>query len=101
MLSIPCPYCGSRDEAEFRFGGETPGPIPQPEVGDDTWADYLFGRDNPKGLVCERWCHSFGCNQWFNIVRDTVSHRIHAVYGAGETRPAEDGSNEAEAAGGG
>ncbi|MDE0063318.1 MAG: sarcosine oxidase subunit delta [Gammaproteobacteria bacterium] len=91
MLRIPCPFCGDRDEAEFRCGGELPREIPQPGVDDDAWSDYLFNRDNPKGLVHERWCHSFGCNQWFNVVRDTVTHRIHAVYRPGEPRPALDG----------
>ena len=99
MLRITCPYCGERDEAEFRCGGEAPGPMPQPGEGDDAWADYLFARDNPKGLVHERWCHSFGCNQWFNVVRDTVTHCIHAVYGAAEPRPAADGANEAKSDG--
>ena len=100
MLRIPCPYCGERDEAEFRYGGEVPGSIPQTDVGDRAWADYLFARDNPKGLVHERWCHSHGCGQWFHVVRDTVTHRIHAVYGAGEAPPVVDCSNESQADGG-
>ena len=97
MLRIPCPFCGDRDETEFRFGGEAQEQRPEPGVGDDEWCDYLFVRDNPKGLVHERWCHSYGCNQWFNLVRDTVTHRIQAVYGAVEPRPAADGVSEAEA----
>jgi sarcosine oxidase delta subunit len=35
----------------------------------------------------ERWCHSYGCGQWFNIVRDTVTHRILATYRMGEHKP--------------
>ncbi len=32
-------------------------------------ADYLFFRDNPKGVHLERWRHGFGCGQWFNVAR--------------------------------
>ena len=89
MLLIACPYCGPRAESEFTCGGEShiarPGP---PEgVSDEAWADYLFFRQNPKGVHCERWCHSLGCRQWFNVARDTVTHEIKAVYRMDEKRP--------------
>ncbi len=87
MLRIPCPYCGTRDEREFRFGGESHVERPGPEVSDAEWADYLFNRENPKGLHYERWCHTYGCSQWFNVVRDTVTHEIHAVYNMGVSKP--------------
>ncbi len=87
MLRIPCPWCGVRDETEFRFGGEAHVERPGLEVSDAEWADYLFNRENPKGLHYERWCHVYGCSQWFNVVRDTVTHEIHAVYEMGEAKP--------------
>ena len=87
MLRIPCPWCGIRDETEFRFGGEAHVERPGLEVNDAAWADYLFNRENPKGLHYERWCHVYGCSQWFNVVRDTVTHEIHAVYEMGEAKP--------------
>jgi len=87
MLRIPCPWCGIRDETEFRFGGEAHVERPGLEVSDAEWADYLFNRENPKGLHYERWCHVYGCSQWFNVVRDTVTHEIHAVYEMGEAKP--------------
>jgi sarcosine oxidase, subunit delta len=82
MLLIHCPWCGPRDEIEFRCGGEShiarPGP---PEaVSDERWADYLFNRINPKAIHYERWVHRAGCRQWFNIARDTRNHQILAVY---------------------
>jgi len=81
MLRIPCPYCGERDEAEFRFGGGEPHVArPGLEASEDAWAEYLFTRPNPKGLGRELWCHVYGCNQWFAIDRDTVTHRIHRAY---------------------
>jgi sarcosine oxidase subunit delta len=38
------------------------------------------------GEHAERWCHSFGCGQWFNVLRDTVTHEIVTTYGMGESR---------------
>jgi heterotetrameric sarcosine oxidase delta subunit len=87
MLRINCPWCGTRDESEFSFGGESHVERPGLEVSDAEWADYLFNRENPKGLHYERWCHVYGCSQWFNVVRDTVTHEIHTVYKVGEPRP--------------
>ena len=87
MLRIPCPWCGTRDESEFRFGGESHVERPGLEVSDAEWADYLFNRENPMGLHYERWCHTYGCSQWFNVVRDTVTHEFHAVYKMGQPKP--------------
>ena len=87
MLRIPCPYCGTRDEVEFHCGGESHVIRPGPEVSDAEWSDYLFNGKNPKGLHYERWVHVFGCGQWFNVARDTVTHEIHVVYRMGEPAP--------------
>ena len=75
MLRIKCPFCGVRDQTEFRYGGEATRRRPEhPEqASDQEWAEYLFYRENPKGRLLERWVHAYGCRQWFNIVRDTVS----------------------------
>lgn len=91
MLRIPCPYCGLRDQDEFHFGGEAniERPADPEQVSDAEWADYLFYRDNVKGLHYERWVHSFGCRQWFKLARDTVSHEITGAYLMTE-RPASD-----------
>lgn len=81
MLRIPCPYCGTRDQDEFRYGGEAP--IIRPEnpdqASDQQWAEYLFYRENVKGPHLERWLHTFGCRQWFLIERDTLTHEITQV----------------------
>jgi sarcosine oxidase subunit delta len=89
MLLIACPWCGPRDEIEFRCGGESHIARPGPEVSDQVWAEYLFYRANPKGAHRERWLHAAGCRRWFNLVRDTVTHEITAVYRMGESGPAE------------
>ena len=88
MLRIECPWCGLRDEPEFSYGGEAHIARPPAGCSHETWAEYLFVRSNPKGEHAERWCHSAGCGQWFNVLRDTVTHRIIAVYRMGEPRPA-------------
>jgi heterotetrameric sarcosine oxidase delta subunit len=87
MLRIECPWCGLRDEPEFSFGGEAHMARPAAGAGDAEWADYLFFRAHPKGECAERWCHSYGCGQWFNVVRDTVTHAVVATYALGERRP--------------
>ena len=92
MLLIPCPWCGPRDEVEFHYGGEAHIARPEhPDALDDVaWADYLYMRADPKGALAERWVHGAGCRRWFNLVRDTVSHRILAVYRIGERPPSLD-----------
>lgn len=89
MLLINCPWCGPREELEFRCGGEThivrPGPAET--VSDAEWGDYLFGRKNPKGAHYERWVHAFGCRRWFNVIRHTATHKIVAIYAMHEPAP--------------
>ena len=87
MLRIPCPYCGVRDEPEFSFGGQSHVARPAFAASDAIWADYLFNRDNPKGLHYERWCHRYGCGRWFNVARDTTTNEIRLVYAMGEGKP--------------
>ena len=85
MLIITCPFCGPRDEVEFACGGEAhiARPLADNEISDADFADYLFMRDNPKGLFLERWRHSAGCRRWFNGARDTVSNEIVEIYPMG------------------
>lgn len=89
MLIIPCPWCGNRDEIEFHCGGQAhiARPAEPDRLDDAAWADYLFMRDNAKGRHAERWVHNAGCRRWFNLIRDTTSHRILAVYRVGERPP--------------
>jgi sarcosine oxidase, subunit delta len=89
MLLIPCPWCGPRDESEFACGGEShiARPTGFERLSDVEWADYLYMRNNPKGPHFERWVHTRGCRRWFNLVRDTVSHEILAVYRMTDPKP--------------
>ena len=78
MLRIPCPYCGPRDETEFRYGGQAAIAYPaDPDaMTDAAWVEYLFLRDNPSGPFRERWVHAAGCRRWFDITRDTLTNRF-------------------------
>ena len=89
MLLIPCPWCGPREETEFRYGGQAhlAYPADPDALSDPEWADFLFTRDNPNGEWAERWSHNAGCRRWFNVVRSTVDHRISASYPMGSPPP--------------
>ncbi len=87
-MQLPCPWCGPRPESEFQCGGTTSIARPPLDCDDAAWAEYLFMRDNPRGLHAERWRHAHGCGLWFNVLRDTVSHDVKAVWRMTEPRPA-------------
>ena len=89
MLLLDCPWCGPRDELEFGYGGQAHVPYPDDpgELSDAQWARYVFVRDSPKGWFRERWVHTAGCRQWFNVVRHTVTNSIAATYPVGSPAP--------------
>ncbi len=78
-----------RPELEFRHAGQAHLVRPaDPATADDAaWADFLYMRDNPKGILAERWRHTHGCGRFFNALRHTVTDRILATYPAGTPRP--------------
>lgn len=86
MHLIKCPWCGERDEVEFSYGGEAHvlRPLTPDALSDDEFADYLFMKQNQKGLFLERWRHAAGCRQWFNMARNTYTHEIAEIYKMGE-----------------
>ncbi|RCS23893.1 sarcosine oxidase subunit delta family protein [Phyllobacterium salinisoli] len=90
MLLIYCPYCEEeRPEIEFRHAGQAH-LVRSPDIADQgelEFEAYLYLRQNPKGIIAERWRHIHGCGRFFNAIRDTVSDRIYATYKAGELMP--------------
>jgi sarcosine oxidase subunit delta len=96
MLLIACPYCGERPEIEFVYGGQAhlTRPSGGAEVTDQTWSDFLYSRDNPKGLHAERWRHTHGCGRFFNALRDTTTDQFAATYRIGEPPPRKPGQPE-------
>ena len=89
MFLIRCPNCGERDLSEFSYGGEAhiARPTEPDGMSDAEWAGYVFLRSNAKGVLAERWNHQAGCRRWFNMLRNTATDDILAVYGIGEARP--------------
>lgn len=93
MLHIYCPHCGEyREEEEFRPKGQAhiARPADPAAASDEAWGDYLFFRDNPRGIHHEMWLHTAGCRKYFNVTRDTVSYEILESYRIGE-KPSETG----------
>ena len=86
MLLIACPYCGERPELEFAHGGQAhiARPARPSETGTPEWTQFLYMRDNVKGLYAERWRHSHGCGKFFNAVRDTTTDHFVTTYKVGE-----------------
>jgi len=56
-------------------------------ISDEAFEEFFFLRDNPKGLIFERWRHMHGCGRFFNAARDTVSDKFLQTYKAGEPKP--------------
>src|SRR5438270_497117 len=76
MLLIDCPYCGERPEPEFVYGGQAHivRPAQPAQVSAQQWADYLYRRDNTRGVHAERWRHTHGCGRFFNARRDAARY---------------------------
>ena len=90
MLLIDCPYCQEkRPEIEFTYGGEAHITRPQDPsvINDQDWSEYLFVRENSRGIHYERWIHSHGCARFFNAVRDTVTDKFVMTYKSDEPKP--------------
>jgi sarcosine oxidase subunit delta len=85
MLRIPCPWCGERDETEFRYRGAAARARPQPEADLAAFSAYVYERDNPQGWHREWWLHVGGCRRLLVVVRHTLSHEIRASVDAGES----------------
>jgi len=64
MLRIPCPWCGVRDESEFRYRGDAT-------------------RSRPGDWHTEWWLHVAGCRRLLKVVRHTLTHEIRSVEAAG------------------
>lgn len=82
MIVVRCPYCSEhRHEGELEYGGEAEivRPLESERESDAVWVGYLFMRRNTKGVLLEQWCCRAGCQQWFKVARDTVSHDVREV----------------------
>ncbi|MEX0317561.1 MAG: sarcosine oxidase subunit delta [Ruegeria sp.] len=88
MLILHCPYCGvDAEETELAAGGEAHLKRFGPGSDDDQFHDYLFMRENPKGVHFERWRHANGCGKWFHAARCTSTLEVFGTYSAQTTEP--------------
>lgn len=90
MLSIPCPWCGPRDETEFTYGGDATVTRPDTAAGAvsaKAWHDFLYLRDNPCGHHDEMWHHTSGCRRWFKVRRHTKTQEVAATAPPHDTFP--------------
>ncbi|MDK3020527.1 sarcosine oxidase subunit delta [Pseudodonghicola flavimaris] len=88
MLILTCPCCGvSAEETEFAAGGEAHITRFGPGASDEEFRDYLFARENPKGVHFERWRHAYGCGKWFHAARCTVTLEVFGTYSAQTLEP--------------
>jgi len=91
MLLLTCPNCGAAcAETELAPGGEAHLKRAGPGASDEALAEYLFFRDNPKGVHFERWRHAFGCGKWFHAARCTATLEVFGTYPAQTVEPPEE-----------
>lgn len=84
MHQIDCPWCGVRDEVEFRYRGDATVTRPAPDAGPEAFHDFVYSRTNPKGWHVEWWHHQGGCRQLVKVLRHTVTHQIRGTAKANE-----------------
>jgi sarcosine oxidase subunit delta len=88
MLTLTCPYCGVEAcETDLSPGGEAHLTRFGPDSADDDFEQYLFLRENPRGVHFERWRHAHGCGKWFHAARCTVTMEVFGTYAAQTSRP--------------
>ena len=48
-----------------------------PELAtDEDWFDYIYVRDNPRGIHQEYWQHIAGCRSYVKVLRNTLTHEV-------------------------
>lgn len=88
MLILTCPCCGQdKDETELTPGGEAHLKRFGPGSSDEDFHDYLFSRENPRGVHFERWRCTYGCGKWFHAARSTDTLEVFGTYSAQTTEP--------------
>jgi heterotetrameric sarcosine oxidase delta subunit len=79
-MIIKCPNCGPREINEYTYIGDATVKRPDHDDTDmENWINYVFMRNNPRGIHVEHWQHTSGCRAFLKITRDTVTHEITGV----------------------
>ena len=85
MLRIRCPWCGERDEIEFRYRGDASVSRPAADAPLAEFNAYVYERENACGWHLEWWLHVGGCRKLLKVARHTMTHEIRWVGGPEET----------------
>ena len=81
MIQVECPNCGNRNSLEFRYGGELNSRPAKPmEASHEEWVDFVFFKDNKRGVQKEWWYHRSGCQLWFIAERHTHTNEVLKTY---------------------
>jgi sarcosine oxidase subunit delta len=56
MLRIRCPWCGERDETEFRYRGDASQTRPAADAGLAAFNAYVYERANPRAGTWSGGC---------------------------------------------
>lgn len=83
---IDCPHCGKRPREEFTTIGSAV-TRPSPTADSETWTDYVYLRDNPRGMHDEFWHHADGCRRWIVVSRNTFTHEFGGTRDAAGIAP--------------
>ncbi len=79
MLRIECPWCGVRDETEFRYRGDASLSRPESNASLAEFCAQTYIRENRRGWHLEWWLHVGGCRKLLKVVRHTDTHEIRTV----------------------
>jgi sarcosine oxidase subunit delta len=77
---ICCFHCGERNELEFTYGGPARIRLLPSRPTEVDWAAHLRHGEDREGVNFERWCHTFGCGEWFHVARDVRTLEIRSVF---------------------
>ncbi len=78
MILVPCPWCGPRNAAEFRFVGESKSRPTGDDIGLLEWRAFLYVKANPAGWVDETMYHRAGCRRYFTLERHTITNECRS-----------------------
>ena len=81
MLRLCCPWCGVRDEVEFRYRGDASVSRPASDEPIAASTAYVYERENGCDWHLEWWLHTSGCRKLLKVARHTLTHEIRAVTG--------------------
>jgi sarcosine oxidase subunit delta len=93
MLQLCCPWCGVRDEIEFRYRGDATVVRPSADAPVEAFEAYVYARLNPHGWQREWWLHTGGCRMLFQVERHTLTHELRNVVAPETTQAAADAAS--------